>query len=91
MNEENNIAVEGAKKEERHSDTQDVSIIQADIFIDPDLEKRVMKKFDRFVLPQFAILVLIAYLDRSNIGRFPPPAICALSSRIPLTFLSRKR
>ena len=42
-----------------------------EIYIDPALEERVMRKFDKFVLPQFAILVLIAYLDRSNIGETP--------------------
>lgn len=42
-----------------------------DIYVDPLMERRVMSKFDRYVLPQFAILVLIAYLDRSNIGESP--------------------
>ena len=37
-------------------------------YIDPDLEKRTLRKFDKSVLPQFMLLVLIAYLDRSNIG-----------------------
>jgi hypothetical protein len=31
-------------------------------------EQRVLSKFDRFVMPQMAILVLFAYLDRTNIG-----------------------
>lgn len=37
-------------------------------YIDPDLEKRTLRTFDLFVLPQMMILILIAYLDRSNIG-----------------------
>ncbi|KAI5367271.1 putative major facilitator superfamily, MFS transporter superfamily [Septoria linicola] len=35
---------------------------------DLELEQRTLRKFDLYVLPQFMILVLIAYLDRSNIG-----------------------
>lgn len=42
---------------------------EQDIHIDPELEKRVLGKFDKLVLPQFMLLVLIAYLDRSNIGK----------------------
>lgn len=37
-------------------------------YIDSDQEKRTPRKFDLFVLPQMMILILIAYLDRSNIG-----------------------
>jgi hypothetical protein len=39
-----------------------------DIYIDPALEKRVMSKFDKYVLPQMSLLIILAYLDRSNIG-----------------------
>ncbi|KAM5352956.1 hypothetical protein ACJ41O_005678 [Fusarium nematophilum] len=31
-------------------------------------EQHVLSKFDKFVMPQMAILVLFAYLDRTNIG-----------------------
>lgn len=34
------------------------------------LEKRTIRKFDFFVLPQFMILILVAYIDRSNIGPY---------------------
>lgn len=40
----------------------------ASIYIDPDLERRTLRKFDKYLLPQFFIILLIAYLDRSNIG-----------------------
>lgn len=33
-------------------------------------EQRVLSKFDKFVMPQMAILVLFAYLDRTNIGNY---------------------
>ena len=36
-----------------------------------DAERKVLSKFDKFVMPQMAILVLFAYLDRTNIGTFP--------------------
>lgn len=35
---------------------------------DTSLEKSILRKFDRFVLPQFMVLILVAYIDRSNIG-----------------------
>lgn len=41
------------------------------IFVDPVIERRALRKFDKYLLPQMAILVLIAYLDRSNIGNVP--------------------
>lgn len=41
---------------------------ESEIYVDPELEKRTLRKFDIYVLPQFMLLVLIAYLDRSNIG-----------------------
>lgn len=37
-------------------------------YVDPILEKSAMRKFDRWAMPQFGILILIAYLDRTNIG-----------------------
>ncbi|PGH09208.1 hypothetical protein AJ79_05737 [Helicocarpus griseus UAMH5409] len=39
-----------------------------EIYIDPVLEQKVMRKFDIFVIPQMVLLVILAYLDRSNIG-----------------------
>ncbi|OBT54221.1 hypothetical protein VE04_06003 [Pseudogymnoascus sp. 24MN13] len=44
------------------------SDVDITIFVDPVIEKRALAKFDKFLLPQIAILVMIAYLDRSNIG-----------------------
>jgi len=38
-----------------------------------DAERKVLSKFDKFVMPQMAILVLFAYLDRTNIGSFTLP------------------
>ena len=41
---------------------------EVETYHDVELEKRTLRKFDFYVLPQFMIMVLIAYLDRSNIG-----------------------
>lgn len=38
------------------------------VYIDPGLEKKIVRKFDCYVLPQFVIIILLAYLDRSNLG-----------------------
>lgn len=35
-----------------------------------EVEKKVLSKFDKFVMPQMALLVLFAYLDRTNIGEY---------------------
>lgn len=32
------------------------------------MEKKVLHKFDKWVMPQMALLVLFGYLDRTNIG-----------------------
>lgn len=37
--------------------------------VDPVLERRVIRKFDLLVMPQMVLLVILAYLDRSNIGK----------------------
>jgi MFS family permease len=37
-------------------------------YVVPELEKSAMRKFDRYAMPHFSILILIAYLDRTNIG-----------------------
>lgn len=57
---------------EMASSVPDPHSIAADIFVDPVIERRALSKFDKLLLPQIAILVLIAYLDRSNIGNFGP-------------------
>lgn len=60
------------------SNTTDVSMLDrqvssghgnSDIYIDPAMEQKVLKKFDAWVIPQFGIFSVIAYLDRSNIGK----------------------
>ncbi|EFQ94385.1 hypothetical protein PTT_07951 [Pyrenophora teres f. teres 0-1] len=36
--------------------------------IDPEVEKRVVRKFDKHMVPLLATLYMLAFLDRSNIG-----------------------
>ncbi|CAI6100056.1 unnamed protein product [Clonostachys chloroleuca] len=38
------------------------------VAVDLDLEKQALKKFDMFLLPQLALLTILTYLDRTNIG-----------------------
>ncbi|RDW91671.1 MFS general substrate transporter-45 [Coleophoma crateriformis] len=38
------------------------------IFVDPELERRTLRKFDQWLLPPLTIILLLAYLDRSNMG-----------------------
>jgi len=35
---------------------------------DNEAEKKVLRKFDKFLLPPLAVILLVAYLDRSNLG-----------------------
>lgn len=58
------------------------SLNAAEIAVDPQ-ERAVLSKFDKFVMPQMALLVLFAYLDRTNIGLQPHPCrfIDALTDR----------
>lgn len=57
-------------KQETPTDTDLAEEPEGEIEQLPDfeLEKRILRKFDFYVLLQFMIMVLIAYLDRSNIG-----------------------
>lgn len=36
--------------------------------VDPVLERKTLRKFDKCLLPPLAIILLLAYLDRSNLG-----------------------
>jgi hypothetical protein len=42
------------------------------IELDPELERRTLRKFDKYLLPPLTIVLLLAYLDRSNLGQFAP-------------------
>lgn len=40
------------------------------LYIEPEAERAVMKKFDKYLLPQAFIIILLNYLDRSNLGEW---------------------
>ena len=70
------------------SDTNPVPIDgETDIYIDPAMEKRIIRKFDMLALPQYILIIILAYLDRTNIGM---PA-CALVNVLSLTESRRQR
>jgi hypothetical protein len=50
---------------------------ETDFYIDPVMEKRIIRKFDMFALSQYTLIIILAYLDRTNIGMLPVlPALC---------------
>lgn len=57
-----------SEKELQLQNNHDVNIGETTT-VDKAKERRVLSKFDKFVMPQMAILVLFAYLDRTNIGK----------------------
>ncbi|KAJ9621612.1 hypothetical protein H2203_007099 [Taxawa tesnikishii (nom. ined.)] len=42
--------------------------VQEVIYIDAEQERLTLRKFDKYLLPPLAVILLIAYLDRSNLG-----------------------
>lgn len=40
--------------------------------LDPEAEKKLLRKCDLYVLPPLFVLFLLAFLDRTNIGSFSP-------------------
>ena len=54
-------ALPDAKSDSSIGEVQDFSY-------DTDAEKKVLSKFDKFLLPPLAVILLVAYLDRSNLG-----------------------
>ncbi|KAJ4137878.1 hypothetical protein NW754_001523 [Fusarium falciforme] len=42
--------------------------VSNNIHIDPEKENVIIRKFDYFVMPQFVIIIILSYLDRTNIG-----------------------
>lgn len=50
------------------SDISSGTVDNVAIQLDPVLERRTLRKFDKFLLPPLALILLLAYLDRSNLG-----------------------
>jgi hypothetical protein len=69
------------KPERPNASVNDVSsgiVNDTTIELDPELERRTLRKFDKFLLPPLACILLLAYLDRSNLycGPQPVPQHC---------------
>jgi MFS family permease len=62
------------KTEKTEPSTASVSDVSSGIIrdvavgLDPALERRTLRKFDKYLLPPLAVILLLAYLDRSNLG-----------------------
>lgn len=54
----------------------------ADLYIDPVAEKKLLRKLDSFIAPMCIMFFLVAYLDRSNIGN---AAIAGMTEDLGLT------
>lgn len=65
-----------------HEEIHETDVSSETLTIDPEIERRCWRKFDFLVMPQLAILILLGYLDRSNIGKLyltsHPPLTCRL-------------
>lgn len=74
MNDNKEVDIESNSLSASNGEHPNPQIGASEIFIDPVLLKRVTSKFDKFMMPQMAVLMIIAYLDRSNIGLFQLPS-----------------
>lgn len=64
--------IEKETKNGIHEDIHETDVSSETLTIDPEIESRCWRKFDFLVMPQLAILILLGYLDRSNIGKLWP-------------------
>jgi MFS transporter, ACS family, DAL5 transporter family protein len=40
----------------------------SNLTVDPQLEKRLVRKSDLYIIPEYMIIYIFSFLDRSNIG-----------------------
>jgi hypothetical protein len=63
------LSAEDEKRKVATSNSSDTpSPIANDVYIDPNIEKRVIRKCDLRVVPPTLILFMLSFLDRVNIG-----------------------
>lgn len=55
-------------EENRVEHVEPINSTWEDVVIDPDVDKRLTRKFDKHVVPWLFGLWLLAFIDRSNIG-----------------------
>ncbi|KAF2641550.1 major facilitator superfamily transporter, partial [Massarina eburnea CBS 473.64] len=63
-------------------DKKDQEIADSELFIDPEAEKRLVRKLDLMLSPMMVLIFLVAYLDRANIGN---AAIAGMNEDLNLT------
>ena len=51
-----------------HEDVLKEDVLDADVVIDPEAEKKLLRKLDLRVVPPLFLMFLFAFLDRTNIG-----------------------
>jgi hypothetical protein len=74
MSDNKEVDIESNSLSASNGDHSNPQLGANEIFIDPVVLKRITSKFDKFMMPQMAVLMIIAYLDRSNIGLFQLPS-----------------
>jgi hypothetical protein len=67
----NSIAVD-EKPTNASASTESIVAEASEIYIDPVKEKAVLRKFDKFFLPQAFAFLVLNYLDRSNVSTRNP-------------------
>ncbi|KAF1956840.1 major facilitator superfamily transporter [Byssothecium circinans] len=61
---------------------KDHEVSDSEIYIDPEAEKRLVRKLDWMLSPMMVLIFLVAYLDRANIGN---AAIAGMNADLQLT------
>jgi hypothetical protein len=67
-NSEKTILDEKGHETKQTHHLEDADFASGDVTIDPALDKRLTRKFDKHVMPWLFGLFLFAFIDRSNIG-----------------------
>jgi sugar phosphate permease len=80
-------SVEGSNKLYCDDTASDIKSLQAvnhdaDVYVDPLIEKRILRKLDLHLTPIFMSLYFLSYLNRSNIGN---AAVAGMNAQLGLT------
>ena len=72
------------KRDEALFDNKSLQVASddADIYVDPVIEKRILRKLDLHLAPIFMSLYFLSYLNRSNIGN---AAVAGMNDQLSLT------
>ena len=82
MDDKRDLAVVAEPTSPIHSDDEAPPTSATDIYVDPELEKACLKKFDRWLLPVAFVFLVLSSLDRNNVTElFIPAATASLTNR----------